>query len=329
MRKILVVGVKWGQDPGHLSDVIRNGRLHEVRPLAQGLVRGLEALGHRPGEAFDMDYLVDEPPRLRAGIRDALKASKPDTIFPISSSAVRAAAAATAAIPIVFPNISDPIEQGVVRTCGAPRKNATGLRTALRHTAPDCLELFKATVPSLTQVCVLFQPGFHAPQVKRLKKPVPKAMKTLELAAGEAKVRLRLLPVRTRDDVAESLAPLSQAGPAGRPRVGVLVHPDELVVSEGLNIIQQAHSKGIPTFFPLVEFVHGEPHSALGAYGIPPDVTGAAAAGYVHKVFAGARPGDLPVKRLGGFEWAVNTAVARALNISLPDRVLKAADRVV
>lgn len=328
-KKILAVAVKWGQDPGQVSDVIRAGRLREVRPLVQELARGLETLGHRPGDAFDIDYLVAEPERLRGALRSALKAAAPDVIFPISTSAVRAAVGVTRSIPIVFPNISDPIEQGVVRTCGSPRGNVTGVRTTLRHTAPDGLELFKVTVPSLNHVCVLYQPGFHQAQLKRPKKRPPKPLESFKLAAGEAKVRLQLLPVRRREDIGEALATLSQAGPAGKPRVGVLLHPDELVVSEGLNIIQQAHSKGIPTFFPLVEFVTGEAHSALGAYGVPPQATGRAAAEYVHKVLAGARPGDLPVKRLGGFEWAVNTAVARALNITIPDHVLKAADRIV
>jgi ABC-type uncharacterized transport system substrate-binding protein len=32
---------------------------------------------------------------------------------------------------------------------------------------------------------------------------------------------------------------------------------------------------------------------------------------------------------VGGFEWAVNKAVAQAIGISLPDSVMKAADRVV
>lgn len=328
MRKLLAVGVKWGQDPGQVADVIRAGRLQEVRPLVQELVRGLEALGHRPGEAFDLDYLVAEPAQLRGAVRRALQGASFDVIIPISSTAVRAAAGATRTVPIVFPNISDPIEQGVVRTCGAPRGNATGVRTTLRHTAPDGLELFKACVPSLAEVAVLYQPGFHDPARKGLRKRPAKPLETLRLAAAEARVRLRLLPVRRRDDVVESLAPLSQAGPAGRPRVGVFVHPDELVVSEGLNIVQQAHSKGIPTFFPLVEFVHGDAHSALGAYGVPPEATGRAVAEYVHRILAGARPGDMPVKRLGGFQWAVSTGVARALNITIPDPVLRAADRV-
>ena len=38
---------------------------------------------------------------------------------------------------------------------------------------------------------------------------------------------------------------------------------------------------------------------------------------------------DLPIKPCGGFEWAVNKAVAATIGIAIPDNVAKAADRVV
>jgi putative ABC transport system substrate-binding protein len=330
MHKILAVGVKWEQRSRPLANAIGSGRLGEARPLVQGLVQGLQALGHVPGTSFDLDVVEEEPQDLVRGVRAALAASKPDVIFAISNSALRAARAATHTIPIVFPNISDPWdhEEGkgrrYIKSVAVPGTNVTGTRTMLRQTAPDCLGLFKATIPSLTRVVLLGRTAdFHPKEAAR------EMTAHLRRAAQDARLRLEAVPFRTRNEIADRLALLSQDGPAGRPRVGVLVLPDDLAISERMTIVQKAHSKGIPTFFPLVEFVNTEPHSALAAYGIPPHVSGRAAAEHVHKVLAGARPGDLPVKRLGGFEWAVNTAVARALNITIPDHVLKAADRVV
>jgi ABC-type uncharacterized transport system substrate-binding protein len=49
----------------------------------------------------------------------------------------------------------------------------------------------------------------------------------------------------------------------------------------------------------------------------------------MHKVLNGVPAKDIPVKRAGGFEWAVSKTVAQAIGISLPDSVIKAADRVV
>ena len=321
MHKILAVAVGPGTTPPVLSNVIQNGHLGTLRVMIQELVKGLKNLGHRDGVDFDIDYVEGDPPNLKGLIRGAMKAAKPDLIFTVASSALQAARAATTSIPIVFAAVSDPIEQKAVKSsCGQPGTNATGIRTMLRHTAPDCLDLFKAMVPSLKQVYALHQPKFPSAVA---------AYKRLKQAGKRLGVAFAPMLVRTQADIAERLRGLSQAGPTGKPRVGILVPPDDLVVSGGQNLIQIAHSKGIPTFFPVVEFVNTTPHSALGAYGIPSQVSGEAVAYLVHKILKGANPRYLPVKRAGGFEWAVNKAVAEKLNITIPAHILQAADRVV
>jgi ABC-type uncharacterized transport system substrate-binding protein len=69
--------------------------------------------------------------------------------------------------------------------------------------------------------------------------------------------------------------------------------------------------------------------SALAGFGVPQVVCGEAAAPYMHKVLNGVLPKDLPVKRIGRFEWAVSTAVADAIGVTIPESVFRAADRVV
>ncbi len=322
MQKILVVAVGPGQSqrPAVQPNVIQNGQLNRLRPIIQGMVQGLQTLGHSPGASFDLHYAEAEPHLLRPLLRTAVQESKPDVIFTVASSALGAARGVTKAIPIVFTVVSDPIEERAVKSTACPGTNATGIRTMLRHTAADSLELFRVTVPSLKKVYALHQPGFP---------PAVNAMPRLRQTAK--RLRIALLPqlVSRRSQIADRLKALSQAGPAGRPQVGLLVVPDDLVVSEGYNVIQLAHSDGIPTFFPTVEFVNATPHSALGAYGIPGLAAGEAAAHYVHKILGGADPRYLPVKRAGGFEWAVNREVAERLNITIPAHVLQAADRAL
>lgn len=320
MHKILAVAVGPGQKPPVLPNVIQSGQLGKLRAQIQGLVQGLAHLGHQPGVSFDVDYAEAEPSSLTARLRAAMKESKPDVIFTVASSARKAAQAVTRSIPIVFTVVSDPIEERAVKSTACPGTNATGMRTMLRHTAANCLELFKAMVPTLRRVYALHQPGFP---------PAVNAMPRLRQTAKRLGIQFLPQLVKRRADIANRLAALTQAGPAGKPHVGLLLLPDDLVVSEGYNVIHMAHSKGIPTFFPVVEFVNATPHSALGAYGVPGQVTGEAAAHHVHKILRGAHPRHLPVKRAGTFEWAVNTDVARKLNIALPAHVLQAADRIV
>jgi ABC-type uncharacterized transport system substrate-binding protein len=49
----------------------------------------------------------------------------------------------------------------------------------------------------------------------------------------------------------------------------------------------------------------------------------------MRKVLNGVPAKHLPIRRAGGAEWAINRSVAKALGLTLPEHVLKAACRVV
>jgi putative ABC transport system substrate-binding protein len=180
--------------------------------------------------------------------------------------------------------------------------------------------LFKVTVPSLATVFGLHKPSYG---------PAVRAMERLDQAAGRAHVAFVPLLVTSHAETIEKLSQLSQTGPHGKPEVGVLVLPDDLVLSAWPRIAALAQEMRLPTFFPVTDWVKEKSPSVLAGFGVPQRACGEAAAPYMHKVLKGVPARDLPVKRIGGFEWAVNKTVARAIGITIPDSVIKAADRVV
>jgi putative tryptophan/tyrosine transport system substrate-binding protein len=322
MKRILAIAVGPASDKSYpvMRGLIKADRVKEVRPYVAGLIAGLERLGHKRGDDFDIDYTTCEPAQLKKMVKAAIDEDKPDAIFAMSTSALKAAMAVTKDIPIVFPSISDPTEDGVVRSSAVPGKNATGIRAMRRQTAHECLELFKATVPSLRKIHALHKPNYG---------PAIRATTELKRAAKRARVAFSPMLVKSPKEIANKLSALKQTGAAGKPEVGVLVLPDDLVLSAWRGISELCQEKRLPTFFPVTDWVRSGSPSALAGYGVPQAACGEQAALHMHKILQGVPAKDLPVKRAGGFEWAVNKAVAQSIGLTIPDSVLKAADRVV
>ena len=53
------------------------------------------------------------------------------------------------------------------------------------------------------------------------------------------------------------------------------------------------------------------------------------AATYVDRILRGAKPADLPVQAATKYDLAINLKTAKALNLTIPERLLATADQVI
>jgi putative ABC transport system substrate-binding protein len=113
--------------------------------------------------------------------------------------------------------------------------------------------------------------------------------------------------------------------PKGRAEA-IYVCLDPLVVTNRVRISTLALAARLPTMHGFRELVEA---GGLMSYGPNlPDLF-RRAADFVDKILRGTKPADIPVEQPTKFELVINLKTARALGLTVPDKLLAAADEVI
>jgi putative ABC transport system substrate-binding protein len=99
-----------------------------------------------------------------------------------------------------------------------------------------------------------------------------------------------------------------------------------LLTSEARRIAELAAKSRLPAMYPLRFFVEG---GGLISYGTDIVDVWRRAAAFVDKILKGAKPTDLPVEQPTKFELVINLKTAKALGLTIPQSLLRRADRVI
>jgi ABC-type uncharacterized transport system substrate-binding protein len=275
--------------------------------------QGLKELGYAEGKSIVIEYRFGEGQLDRLpGLVAELERLKVDVIVTGGPQATRPARAATATIPIVMAQDSDPVGNGFVASLARPGGNITGLSNLSPELIGKQLELLKEIVPRLSAVAVLVdsaEPGNT------------QAHGAAQRAAGSLGVRLQYLDVRSPKDI-ETAFDAARKGRAG----AVLVLNSPVAHSHRARLAELALRSRLPVMHQVGEFVED---GGLVTYGVNMVDLWRRAATYVDKIVKGARPSDLPVEQPTRFELIFNLKAARQIGLTIPPDVLARADRVI
>jgi putative ABC transport system substrate-binding protein len=237
----------------------------------------------------------------------------PDLIFAETTPVVAAVLQDSRKIPLVFVNVSDPVGSGFVQSLARPSGLVTGFISNESGLAGKWLELLKQTAPQLKRAALLFNPQ-TAPYVE----PFLRAFEGAAASFGVEPIAARV------HDVAELESAV--AGLAKVPDSGLVVMAEIFATVHQQRIVALAAQYGLPAVYPFDFFAR---NGGLMSYGVDVDDLFRRAASYVDRILKGEKPGDLPVQAPAKFQLIINLKTAKALGLTVPDKVLALADEVI
>ena len=277
----------------------------------------LRELGHEAGENLRIEYrwAGNDLERLQTYAIE-LARSEVDVIVTATTAGTRAAMRATRTIPIVMAATADPVGAGLIANLGRPGGNVTGVSLQTTDLAGKRIQLMLEIVPGARRIGLLAErvaDGAHG---------------TTPILVAESKQAAQTLGV---DLLVQEIDNAAELGPAfalfkHKAVQAILVQVGPLMLENRLTITGLAARERLPAMYEARNFVEA---GGLMAYG--PDLRESyrLAAGYVDRLFKGAKAADLPVQQPVRHALAINTTVAKALALPIDHAVLLRADEVM
>jgi putative ABC transport system substrate-binding protein len=278
----------------------------------QALRHGLTGLGWAEGRDFSFvprsaEGDLERLPRLAT---ELVEAGVTVIVTGVGSPAALAAKRATPAIPIVFVTGGDPLDFGIVTNRRKPGENVTGLGGGIM-VIQERLALLRDIAPRTKRVAFL----------RNVSNPI---LPKLFDAVQQEGTRLGLELQDTAVLAPTELAPVFQAMQS--KRVDALFVPGDAMFSrERDTLVRLAASFRLPAVYGDRLFPD---NGGLMSFSVDLVELCRRAAGYVHRIVRGARPGDLAVEDAVKFDVVINVTAASVLSLRIPAALRERAELV-
>ena len=306
----LLPAMSQAQQPPPLIGVMRvNARGAEQ--FAEPFRRDMTRLGWQEGRTYRTQFLWadGDTSRLPAMAAELLQ-SGARVLVTFGNFAMAAAQAATKQVPIV--GIADDlVGAGLVPSMARPEGNTTGVSIMGHELNAKRLEILHEIAPQAHRI------GVIRDEVNAVKGTSEK----LEKAAQSLGLKLTVVNIATRDEIAPGLAALAAARVEA---VQFLTSP--FLNSQRATFVERIREMKLPAIYEWPETVE---EGGLVSYAPRLSLCFRHVAVLVSKVLRGAKPADLPIEQPTTFTLAINTGAAQAIGLQVPENLLLRADVVV
>jgi putative ABC transport system substrate-binding protein len=239
-----------------------------------------------------------------------LVAFAPDVLLVAGGTTVGLLQNLTRTVPIVFVEVTDPVNRGLVASLAHPGGNTTGFTQFEFSTAGKWLELLKQVAPNVTRAAIIRDPS-----------ETSGIGQFAVIQAMAPHLGIEISPVDARD-IAEIERAMTSF--ARDPDGGMVLTPTGAARGHREAIITLAARLKLPAVYPYRYYVAD---GGLISYG--PDVTEQCrrAAEYVDRILRGKKAADLPVQAATKYTTVVNLTTAKALGLTIPQSLI--ADEVI
>jgi len=296
---------------GFLGATSFDGSAERLRAFRQSL----KEIGYVEGENVAIDYRwaqsqYDRLPALagelvRRQVTVIASAEGPTSAF--------AAKAASTTIPIVFIVSDDPVRLGLVASLARPGGNLTGINFFSAELAAKRLELLRELVPAATRVAVLVNPA-DATNTET-------TLRDVEPAARALGRQIQVLNASSSREIDAAFASFARELPDA-----LFIGSSPFFSSRRIQLVQLAARHAVPAIYVGRQYVEV---GGLMSYGASLTDAWRQLGIYTGRILKGAKPADLPVVQSSKFELVINAQTARMLGLTVPDKLLVAADEVI